>query len=470
MADDFLLDCLLSPLDTRYAKIVRPLRQFFSDDAFYAFRVQVEVEYFSFFLEQVKGRSLSEAERKLLEKVSTPSRENVNLIKRIENEGINGRPKTNHDVKAIEYFIKDSLKETSLEEFTELVHFGLTSEDVNNIAYGLMLSKAVNQEIIPSLQTVYSALVDLALKYKDLLMLARTHNQPASPTTLGKELAVFAARLERQIINLTNQRISVKLNGATGNYNALHAAYPEIDWPDFSRRFIEYISPKTNTNLEFTLLTTQIIPADSYAEMFNTIKLTSLVLQGLCQDVWEYIGREYFILKQDKGQIGSSTMPHKVNPIDFENAEGNYKKTKHLCNIIVEELPISRQQRDLSDSTIKREFGEVLARFYLANKMLARGLSKIEANPDVLTEDLEKHPEVISEGIQTILRREGNKDAYEKLMTLTQGKKTTMEELRRFIQELDVTPTVREELLQLTPANYTGLASKIVEKGLIVKQ
>ncbi|MBI4139374.1 adenylosuccinate lyase [Candidatus Woesearchaeota archaeon] len=461
---NYFLESLLSPLDTRYTKIVRPLRKYFSDDVFYAFRVQVELEYFSFFLEQVKGISLSRDEKTLLEKISTPSKDKIDLIKIIENEGCDGRPKTNHDIKAIEYFIKNLLKETSLEEFTELVHFGLTSEDINNITYGIMLSKAVTQEITPSLQFIYSTLVDLALKYKDIPMLARTHNQPASPTTLGKELAVFALRLERQINNLTNQRISAKLNGATGNYNALHLAYPEIDWIDFSRRFIRYISNKTSTNLEFTLLTTQIIPADNYAELFNTVKLTSLILQGLCQDIWEYIGREYFILKQDKGQIGSSTMPHKVNPIDFENAEGNYKKVKHFCNMVVEELLISRQQRDLSDSTIKREFGEVLARFYLANKILSRGLSKIEANPVVLTEDLEKHPEVISEGIQTILRREGNKEGYEKLMILTQGKKTTLEELRIFIGQLTISKTVKEKLLQLTPTNYTGIASKLAEK------
>lgn len=464
MKDDPLLESLLSPLDTRYQRIARPLRKYLSDDAFYAFRIQVEVEYFSFFLEQVKGRSLSGDEKTLLERISTPSKYSLKTVKQIENEGTNGRPKTNHDVKAIEYFIKDLLKGTSLEEFTELIHFGLTSEDVNNLAYGIMLSKALNQEIIPSLQTVYLALVDLALKYKNLPMLSRTHGQPASPTTLGKEIAVFASRLERQINNLTDQKISVKLNGATGNYNALRAAHPEMDWPDFSRRFIEYISDKTNINLEFTLLTTQIIPADSYAELFNTIKLTGLILQGLCQDIWEYIGKEYFILKQDKGQIGSSTMPHKVNPIDFENAEGNYKKTKHLCNLFVEELPISRQQRDLSDSTIKREFGEALARFYLANKMLARGLSKIEANPDVIKTELEKHPEVIAEGIQTILRREGNKDAYEKLMELTQGKKVTLEKLRIFITELNISSVIREELLQLTPLNYTGLASTLVER------
>ncbi len=467
MTDYHLLESLLSPLDTRYQRIVKPLRKYFSDDAFYAFRIQVEVEYFLFFLEQVKGRSLSVDEKTLLERISTPSKDSLRVVKQIEIEGTDERPKTNHDVKAIEYFIKDSLKGTSLEEFTELVHFGLTSEDVNNIAYGMMLSKSLNEEIIPSLQIIYSALVDLALKYKDLPMLARTHGQPASPTTLGKELVVFASRLERQINNLTDQRMSVKLNGATGNYNALSAAYSEINWPDFSRRFIEYISDRTNTNLEFTPLTTQIIPADSYAELFNTIKLTGLILQGLCQDIWEYISREYFILKQDKEQIGSSTMPHKVNPIDFENAEGNYKKTKHLCNMIVEELPISRQQRDLSDSTIKREFGEVLARFYLANKMLARGLSKIEANPDVIRTELEKHPEIIAEGIQTILRREGNKDAYEKLMTLTQGKKVTLEELRRFISELDISPVVREELLQLTPLNYTGLASRTTSQKLL---
>lgn len=454
----------ISPIEGRYKDAVAPLRKYLGEHAFYSYRIKVEVSYFDFFIRNVQGRQLTEAEMTLLRKISDNSEDDVEIIKKIENSGHNGRPATRHDVKAIEYFVKDSLRDSSLEDAVEVVHFGMTSEDVNNIAYGIMLSKALHKEINPSLRDIYNCLAKLSLKYKDVAMLSRTHNQPASPTTVGKEFANFAERIKRQINNIENQKISVKLNGATGNYNALVASYPKIDWPQFSINYIESVSRQTSSNLECVLMTTQIVPADSYAELFNTIKLASVILQGFCQDIWEYIGREYFVLKCEKGAIGSSTMPHKINPIKFENAEGNYKKTKHLCNLITEELPISRQQRDLSDSTIKREFGDILSRFYMANKSLIEGLSRIEINQNAITEELNNHPEVIAEGIQTILRREGVEEPYEKIKELTLGGKINLEELRTFINKLEIPQAAKEEITALSPEKYTGLASQLVDK------
>ena len=371
---------------------------------------------------------------------------------------------TNHDVKAVEYFIKEKLLKTSLKDCIEWVHFGLTSEDTNNISYALILSDSLEKEIIPIISKIISELNTFAKKYKDLPMLARTHGQSASPTTFGKEFKVFEEGLKSQLSQLKNQKISAKINGATGNYNALNIAYPKIDWINFSKNFINSFNKIRTSKLAPNLITTQIEPHDSYIELFDTLKRINYIMIDFNQDIWRYISDGWVDQKTKEGEIGSSTMPHKINPIDFENSEGNLGLANALFEFYARKLPISRLQRDLSDSTVERSFGTAFGHSYLAYISLLKGLSKIIVNEIKIKEDLMAHPEVITEAIQTILRREGIKMPYEKLKTLARGKVLTLKDIHEFINTLEVSDKIKKELLKITPENYTGLAGKLASK------
>jgi len=389
--------------------------------------------------------------------------DDAQAISDIEIKGYKNIKATDHDVKAVEYFLKEKLKETSLLDVLEWVHFGLTSEDTNNLSYALMLRDGV-ESLLEKQEKIANQIKILAKKHSKLAMLARTHGQPASPTTFGKEFSVFYTRLERQISGLRKQTLYAKLNGATGNYNAHVAAYPDINWLEFSKKFIESFNKSRTLKLELNLITTQIEPHDSYIEIFDYIKRINTILLDFNQDIWRYISDEWIVQKPVEETIGSSTMPHKINPIKFENSEGNLGLANSLFEFFARKLPISRLQRDLSDSTVQRNFGSAFAYCQVAYEYLLKGLSRIEVNKTKVLEELNKHPEVISEAIQTILRREGVKMPYEKLKDLTRGKVVTLADIHKFINTLEVSDKIKKELLKIAPENYIGLASKLASR------
>jgi adenylosuccinate lyase len=447
----------ITSLDGRYYEKTRALAPYFSEWALMRYRVMMECE-FLVCLAEVKGiglRKLAPSEikklRSLYENFTDASYAKIKSFEAT----------TNHDVKSVEYFIKENLKHTSLKNVLEWVHFGLTSEDTNNCAYGLLLSSALRDVFVPTLVRIETTLKSYAKMYKDIPMLARTHGQSASPTTLGKEFAVFAARLNRQRMTLERAKILVKLNGATGNYNALIAAYPPIDWVKFSKNYVTHLNTVAGVSLEVNLVTTQIEPHDTYAEFSDILRRINTILIDLNQDMWRYISDGYLTQKPKKGEVGSSTMPHKINPIDFENSEGNLGIANALFTFFSQKLPISRLQRDLSDSTVERTFGTAFGHSYLAYLSLEKGLGKIGVNEAKILEELHEHPEVIAEAIQTVLRREGYPIPYEALKELTRGKEVSMDVFAAFIDSLKISPKSKSELKKFTPDTYTGLASKL---------
>jgi len=446
----------ISPIDGRYFEKTRVLAPYFSEKALMKYRIMVEGEYLiALSLGKIAHlRKFNTKEIKKIRSLYNLSPKDFERIKNIEKT-------TNHDVKAVEYFIKEKLSKTSFKNSIEWVHFGLTSEDTNNLAYGLILSEVTAKVLIPKLKEINHELELLAKRYKNLPMLARTHGQPASPTTFGKEINVFAHRLGRGLDHLLGQKILVKLNGASGNYNAHAVAFPKFDWLRFSKNFITGLNKKLTFKLELNLFTTQIEPHDSYIELFDRFKRFNNMLIDLNQDIWRYISDDWVEQKSKVGETGSSTMPHKINPIDFENSEGNLGLANALFEFFARKLPVSRLQRDLSDSTVERNFGSAFAYSYLAYTSLLKGLSKISVNKTKIKEGLKKHPEVITEAIQTILRREGVKMPYEKLKELTRGKQVTLDDIHNFINSLDIGEKIKKELLKITPENYTGLASKL---------
>lgn len=453
----------ISPIDGRYEKQSLPLASFFSEKALMRYRVMVEGEYLialSGF--GLKLKKFSEKEKKLIRSIYNISNADAKMISDIEKKGYGKIKATDHDVKAVEYFIKEKLKKTSLKKSLEWVHFALTSEDVNNIAYALMISDSLDTVLKPKIKEVVVELNKLARKYKNLPMLARTHGQSASPTTFGKEIRVFSARIEKRIVGLESIKIEAKLNGATGNWNAHVAAYPKKNWPAFSKKFIESFNKGKKQKLKANLVTTQIECHDSYIAVFDTLRRINTILIDFNQDMWRYISDEWIIQKQTEGIVGSSTMPHKINPIKFENSEGNFGVANSFFEFFARKLPTSRLQRDLSDSTVQRNIGTAFAHSLIAYEYLLSGLSKIEVNKKKIKEVLQDHPEVIAEAIQTILRREGVEFPYEKLKSLTRGKKVTMEDFADFIETLKVSKEVKQELKKITPLNYTGIAGKIV--------
>ncbi|MGZ8203463.1 MAG: adenylosuccinate lyase [Burkholderiales bacterium] len=448
----------LSPLDGRYQAKVAPLRELFSEYALIRFRVRVEVEWLKALAAEpriAEVKSFSPATlAQLDELVSGFSEADGEAVKAIE-------ARTNHDVKAIEYFLKDRLGgNEEIARVVEFIHFACTSEDINNLCHALMLKSAREQVMLPGLDRIVEKLKSLAHDLADLPMLAHTHGQPASPTTLGKEIANVAARLERARRKLAAVSPLGKANGAVGNYNAHLASYPDVDWERFSREFV------TRLGLEFNPYTIQIEPHDAIAELFDAYARVNTILLDFDRDVWGYVSLGYFRQKLKAGEVGSSTMPHKVNPIDFENSEGNLGIANALLRHMSEKLPVSRWQRDLTDSTVLRNMGVALGHTLLAYDSCQRGLEKLEANGARLAEDLEGNWEVLAEPIQTVMRRYGITGAYEQLKELTRGKEgITRESLQAFVKSLSGLPeSERERLLAMTPSSYIGMAAKLARR------
>lgn len=457
----------VSSIDGRYRDAAKGLAEYFSEFALIRARVKVECEYL-IALSETKGagiRKLTEAEKKTVRAIAEISEEDARIVKRIEREGYVDIPATNHDVKAIEYFLKNKLAGTTLADVAEWIHFATTSEDTDNIAYALLLRGAILSLLEKELDPIRDILDQYAKTYADSPMLARTHGQSASPTTFGKEMRVFYARLARQLDLLAKRPILVKLGGATGNWSAHSVALSDVDWPAFSKAFVESFNAKdVPIRLELNEFTTQIEPHDTYAEMFDNMKRINVVLIDFAQDMWRYISDGWLGQKAKAGEVGSSTMPHKVNPIDFENAEGNLGVANSLFEHFSRKLPISRLQRDLSDSTVKRTFGTAFAHSLIGYKALLRGLAKVSVNTEAMKEALEAHPEVIAEAIQTIMRAEGMEVPYEKLKALTRGRQVSLGDFSEFIDSLDVSADVKKRLKAIKPENYIGLAKEIAQK------
>ncbi len=413
-------------------------------------------------------RRFSPREILLLRSIPKISLEDAGVIKSIERDGYGDIPATNHDVKAIEYFIKMRLADTSLADVSEWVHFALTSEDVNSVAHGCALRSAMESAVLPALQTVGREIEKLARAHKKTPMLARTHGQAASPTTFGKEMQVFLSRLRKQEAAMRTRPVLVKWGGATGNYNAHVVAQPDVDWQRFARRFIEGLNTEGNgkehvVRLELNEVTTQIEPHDTYAEMFDSMRRINTILIDLSQDMWRYISDAWLTQKPKAGEVGSSAMPHKVNPIDFENAEGNFGVANALFEHFSRKLPISRLQRDLSDSTVERVFGTAFAHSIIGFAALVRGFGKLEVSKHAMLMELRAHPEVIAEAIQTVLRTEGVPVPYERLRELTRGKKVTLMDFAKFIDGLDIGTEAKKRLKKLRPETYTGIADELVD-------
>ena len=446
----------ISPVDGRYGSKTIALRDLFSEYGLIKHRVLVEIRWFQALASNNEIAEVPELDSDAL-KVLNGIVDNFSLadaerIKTIERT-------TNHDVKAVEYFLKEKIQGNAmLEASNEFLHFACTSEDINNLSHGLMLKAGRDTVLLPAMDEIIDCLTRQAQEFAAQPMLSRTHGQTASPTTVGKELANVVYRLRRQRELVANTEIYGKANGAVGNYNAHYSAYPDIDWPAFSQQFIESIGLRINP---FTI---QIEPHDYMAEMFDAISRFNTILIDLSRDIWAYISNAYFKQKTVAGEIGSSTMPHKVNPIDFENAEGNLGIANAIFNHLSLKLPISRWQRDLTDSTVLRNLGVGFAHSLIAYQSLLKGLNKLEINADVIEADLNASWEVLAEPIQTVMRRYGIENPYEKLKELTRGKSITQEAFQEFIQTLDIPEDARENLLQLTPYNYIGNAVEQTKK------
>ena len=451
----------ISPIDGRYRKYTEVLSKYSSEASLMRYRIVVEAEYLIALSDLKLLRKLSDKEKRLIRSLYDLRDKDAQIISDIEIKGYKNIKATDHDVKAVEYYLKDKFADTTLADISEWLHFALTSYDTNTVARGLMLRDALSEVILPKLTEINKSTNELAKKTATIPMLARTHGQPASPTTFGKELKVFSSRLQKQIELLKNQKVSVKFSGATGNYNAHLAAYPKINWIKFSQNFIEKFNKGHSLQIELNLITTQIDPHDREAEIFDNIKRINTILIGFNQDMWRYISDEWIMQKPAEGTVGSSTMPHKINPIKFENSEGNLGLANALFEFFARKLAISRLQRDLSDSTVERNFGVALSHCLIAYEYLLEGLSQIKINERKIGEDLRNHPEVVTEAIQTILRREGVDMPYEKLKELSRGKKITLADIHQFIDNLPVEDKVKRELKKITPENYIGLAAKI---------
>lgn len=438
----------ISPIDGRYKNKVEELKQYFSEFALIEYRVYVEIQYF-IALRQIGLKELSGLSDHDVESISMiHSTFNINDAENIkEIEKI-----TNHDVKAVEYYIKNKMKSLGLSKYFEFVHFGLTSQDINNTAFPMMLRDALNERIIPQIVALAAKIRSLSFEWKDVPMLARTHGQPASPTTLGKELFVFVERLEQQLLALNNIELKVKFGGATGNFNAHLVAYPEIDWIKFANNFTyEYLE------MHRSQYTTQIDHYDSMAQVFDALARINTIFIDFTRDVWAYISIDYFKLKVVAKEVGSSAMPHKVNPIDFENAEGNLAIANVLFRFLADKLPISRLQRDLTDSTVVRNIGVPISHMLIAMKSVSKGLAKLELNNQALENDLEGNWAVVSEAIQTILRKISYPEPYEALKELTRGKSQIDKvAIHEFIDSLNIDEKLRAELKSISPFNYTG--------------
>jgi len=446
----------ISPLDGRYWEKVDPLRAIFSEYGLMRFRVIVEIRWLEIlaqFTNLAEVPPISPYAKKLLDNIiENFSPQDAERIKHIES-GIN------HDVKAVEYFIKERIAgNQELAALSEFIHFGCTSEDINNLAYGLMLQTARKQCILPALDELLVLLKKFAHDYAHLPMLSRTHGQSATPTTVGKEFANVIARVRRQMEQLVSVQILGKMNGASGNYNALLSAYPQTDWQVLSKNFVSQL------DLVWNPYTTQIEPHDTIAEFFAVILRINTIVIDFNRDIWAYIAINYFKQKSFANEVGSSTMPHKINPIDFENSEGNLGIANALFEHMIAKLPISRWQRDLSDSTVLRNMGVAIGHTLLAYQSTCKGLNKLEPNEAIITADLDNHWEVLAEPIQTIMRRFNLEQPYEQLKAFTRGKRIDKVILHQFISELSLPDDIKKELLKLTPATYIGYAEELAKR------
>lgn len=447
----------VSPLDGRYAKHIDPLRPIFSEYGLIKKRVHIEIEWLVALSLDPELKEIPRFNQTTQKKLKTAankfSLKDAQAVKTIEQT-------TNHDVKAIEYWLKKTFKnDKSVMKVSEFIHFACTSEDINNLAYALMLKEGIENVILPKIEAIKNDLKGFAKQYADVALLARTHGQTASPTTLGKEFANVAYRLERQIKSLKTQPILGKINGAVGNFNAHLIAYPKKDWNKFSQKFIKALG------LSYNEYTTQIEPHDFAAEIFNNLSLINTILIDLNRDIWSYISIGYFKQRMKKNEVGSSTMPHKVNPIDFENSEGNLGLANAILRHLSEKLPISRWQRDLTDSTVLRNIGVAFGYSLIAYQSLGRGLGKLQVNQVRINEDLDNAWEVLAEPIQTIMRKRGIANPYEKLKELTRGNQNIDRvSLHQFINTLELPMQDKKTLLNLSPQSYIGLAAKLAKK------
>ncbi|MGB2579988.1 adenylosuccinate lyase [Elusimicrobium simillimum] len=456
-----MLKSYLSPLDGRYFNKTYNLPQVMGEHALTQNRVRVEVEYFKALcaLGLPGLPKLKPAEIKILDSILPLKEADYQVIRDIEFKGYKDIKATNHDVKAIEYFLKDKLVKTSLKNRLEWIHFALTSEDINSTTYALMLRDGLEAVILPELKKIQKVLDQMSKKYAGTVLLARTHGQAAVPTTFGKEFRVFEYRLRRQIEQLSKMAVSCKLGGAVGNFNAHMAAFEKINWQRFAAKFIESFNKGHKNKIFLNEVSTQIDPHDTYAELFDNLRRANTILLDFSQDVWRYISDDFIKQRTIDGEVGSSTMPQKVNPIDFENAEGNLGLANAMFGFFSGKLPISRLQRDLSDSTVCRNFASAFGYCMVAYAALLKGLSKIEVNQAKTKEALLAHPEVLAEAYQTILRAGGVKNPYEKLKALTRGQKITDASLKEFIDNLDADVKIKTKLRKLSVQNYTGIAA-----------
>ena len=453
----FLLNAL-SPVDGRYSDKADRLRPIFSEYGLIKKRVTIEVQWL---IALSKNQEIKEIPifsdktlKKLNDLINSFDEQDAQAVKDIEKT-------TNHDVKAVEYWIKNALiSQDEIQAVSEFIHFGCTSEDINNLSYALMLKEGINNVVVPEIQKVQQKLTENAIKFSAIPLLARTHGKTASPTTLGKEFANVAQRISRQLNGLSKQQFLGKMNGAVGNFNAHTSAYPDVDWNTFSKTFV------TSLGLEYNEFTTQIEPHDFIAEIFHNLLRINTILIDFNRDIWSYISLGYFSQKTIKNEVGSSTMPHKVNPIDFENSEGNLGLSNALLSHLAEKLPISRWQRDLTDSTVLRNMGLTLAYGLIAYQSCLKGLNKLVVNESKINQDLDSAWEVLAEPIQTVMRKNGIENPYEKLKDLTRGSEIiTQEVLRNFIEGLDIPAEDKTRLLTMSPQNYIGIAAILAKKS-----
>ena len=443
----------ISPVDGRYRDRVERLRKYFSEESLIRYRIRVELEYWMFFHERIlKKRILATRKRRLRGWYKDFDLRDARKVKEWEKI-------TNHDVKAVEYFLREKMRKGHIKG-EEWLHFGLTSEDVNNLAFGLALKGAMKKIVVPEIEKLCSSLRRKILRSKRAVMLARTHGQVAVPTTMGKELAVFLLRIQGCLKKLKKVEIEGKLNGAVGNYNALNFVFPKKNWIKYGKEFV------TKMRLKPALVTTQILHGDSYIRMFSELSLLNSITIGLCQDLWRYVGDGYFKLKVVEGEVGSSTMPQKVNPIDFENGEGSLGMANSILRYFEEKLPISRLQRDLSDSTVKRNMGLALAYCILGYQSCTRGLEKLSVDRITMKKEVESHWEVITEGVQTLFRREGKSGVYEELLRISRGRHIGKREWEEVSKKLGLSRKMERQLKKLTPLGYVGLAEKLTSKVL----
>lgn len=441
----------ISPVEGRYEKITQEIKEFFNEYNLIKYRVIVEIKWLEKIFEYSKEFNINYTEediRKLEEIIKEFNLEKAKRVKEIEET-------TKHDVKAVEYFLREEFKNKGIEKYNNLIHFACTSEDINNIAYGIMIKNLRDNVLVPNVEKLISTVKEKVKEYADIPMLSHTHGQSATPTTVGKELAIFVYRWNKILNKIKNEQITGKFNGAVGNFNAHLISYPNIDWIKISKEFVE------SFGLEYNLYTTQIETHDNICMIFSEIKLFNNILLDFDNDMWMYISRNYFLQNNVKGEVGSSVMPHKINPINFENSMANIRISNGILSSFIDNLQISRMQRDLSDSSMLRNIGLAIAYTLISIKQTIIGINKLRVNKEFLEQELDNNPEILSEAIQTILRKNGNENGYELLKELTRGKKVTLEELRDFIQKLEIDENDKERLLKLKPQDYIGLAEEI---------